>query len=123
MNYNIVSYLIYLPVSVALTIWVGNTLFKNGRIFLLEIFNGNHEFADSVNKLLLMGFYLINFGYALYTLETWRSLESTQELIENLSVKTGGIVIILGLMHFFNLLVLFKMRKRARQAQLQEELG
>jgi len=115
MNYNIITYLIYLPLSVALTVWVGTTLFKNGRIFLIEIFKGNRDHADSVNRLLLVGFYLINFGYTLYMLETWRTINHAQDLIEVLSVKLGGIVIILGLMHFFNLFVLFKMRKKATQ--------
>ncbi len=62
MNYNIVSYLIYIPVTVAITIWVASTLFKNGRVFLVDIFHGNDLLADSVNKLLLVGFYLINIG-------------------------------------------------------------
>ena len=68
MNYTILTYSIYLPTTVLLTIWVARTLFKNGRVFLVEIFHRDEVLADSVNKLLLVGFYLVNVGYAVYTL-------------------------------------------------------
>jgi len=120
MNYNIVSYLIYVPVTVAITIWVASTLFKNGRIFLVDIFHGNDLLADSVNKLLLVGFYLINIGYAIYTLRIFGDILSVQEVMERLSTKLGAIILILGGMHFFNLFVFFKLRSRAKESIKQE---
>lgn len=63
MTIEITTYLLYLAISIALTIWVGRTLFKNGRVFLVDVFHGNESLADSVNHLLVVGFYLINFGY------------------------------------------------------------
>lgn len=36
MNYFILTYLVYLLVSIALTVWVARVLFKNGRIFLVD---------------------------------------------------------------------------------------
>jgi hypothetical protein len=113
MNYTVLTYAIYLPVSIALTIWVARTLFTNGRIFLIEIFHHDHTLADSVNKLLLVGFYLINIGYAVYTLKIFGSIENTQSVIETLSEKIGWIILVLGGMHFFNLFILFNLRKRA----------
>ena len=68
MDYHVTSYIIYLPVTVALTAWVGHKLFKNGKLFLLDIFEQNQALAESINQLLLVGFYLINIGYAVYTL-------------------------------------------------------
>ena len=59
----VVTYAMYLILSIALTIWVARTLFKNGRIFLVDVFRGNEAIADSVNQLLVVGFYLINLGY------------------------------------------------------------
>ncbi len=116
MNYVILSYLLYLPVTVVLTVWVARTLFTNGRVFLIDIFHGNELLADSVNRLLLVGFYLINIGYAVYTMQIFETINSAQALIEILSVKLGAIILILGGMHFFNLFVFFKLRKRATEA-------
>jgi hypothetical protein len=114
MNHIIIAYFIYLPIALAFTIWVGRTLFRNGRVFLLETFHGNAEIADAVNKLLLVGFYLINMGYAVYTLQIMYDINSVRQLIETLSIKIGVIILILGFMHFFNLFVFFQLRKRAR---------
>jgi hypothetical protein len=115
MNYTVLTYCIYLPVTIILTVWVARTLFVNGRIFLVEIFHQDHTLADSVNKLLLVGFYLINIGYAVYTLRITDSIETTQAVIETLSMKIGWIILILGAMHFFNLFILFNLRKKAQQ--------
>lgn len=115
MNYIIITYSLYLVITIALTIWVARTLFKNGKVFLVDIFHGNKELADSVNNLLLVGFYLINIGYAVYTLQVTGSIVNTQEVIEKLSLKIGLIILILGAMHFFNLYIFFTLRKKAAQ--------
>ncbi|MEO7991823.1 MAG: hypothetical protein ABI663_19875 [Chryseolinea sp.] len=115
MNYTILSYALYMPLTIALTIWVANTLFTNGRVFLVDIFHGNELLADSVNKLLVVGFYLINMGYAVYTLQIFGEINSAQVVIEKLSLKLGAIILILGGMHFFNLFVFFKLRRRAKE--------
>jgi hypothetical protein len=113
MNYIIITYSFYLTITIALTIWVARTLFKNGKVFLIDIFHGNKELADSVNNLLLVGFYLINIGYAVYTLQVTTSIRNVQEVIEKLSLKIGLIILILGAMHFFNLYIFFTLRKKA----------
>ncbi|MFL5728030.1 MAG: hypothetical protein ACJ75J_00970 [Cytophagaceae bacterium] len=117
MNYVILTYLVYLFVSITLTILVANVLFKNGRIFLVDIFAGNEPLADSVNKLLLVGFYLINIGYASLALKENLDILNYQVVIERLSYKLGVIILLLGGMHFFNLFVFFKLRKRAQEAR------
>jgi hypothetical protein len=116
MNYTVLTYCIYLPITIILTVWVARTLFVNGRIFLVEIFHQDQILADSVNKLLLVGFYLINIGYAVYTLRIVDSIETTQGVIEILSTKIGWIILILGAMHFFNLFILFNLRKKAQES-------
>lgn len=113
MNPIIITYAFYLVISIVLTIWVARTLFKNGKIFLFDIFHGNRELADSVNNLLLVGFYLVNIGYAVYTLQITQSIQNYQQVIERLSLKIGLIILILGGMHFFNLYIFFKLRNRA----------
>jgi hypothetical protein len=107
------TYLIYLAVSIALTIWVAHTLHKNGRVFLVDVFHGNEALADSVNHLLVVGFYLINFGYVSLALKLGYNVLSAQESIEALSVKVGMVLIVLGGMHFFNLFIFSRMRRRA----------
>lgn len=113
-NYTILAYGLYLVLSITLTIWVARTLFKNGRIFLVDIYHGNEPLADSVNKLLVVGFYLINVGYAVFTLENMGVVDDAVAMFMTLSRSVGTIILILGGMHFFNLFIFFEMRKRAK---------
>ena len=106
-------YFSYLAISIALTIWVARTLHKNGRVFLVDAFHGNADLADSVNHLLVVGFYLINFGYIAFALTTESPMSNFRQIIELESVKIGIVLLILGGMHFFNILVFAKMRSRA----------
>jgi hypothetical protein len=109
------TYLAYLAVSVALTIWVARTLHKNGRIFLVDSFLGNEPLADSVNHLLVVGFYLINIGFVTLALKYGEKAIDAQTALEILSSKVGLVLVVLGIMHFFNLLVFSKLRRRATQ--------
>lgn len=113
MNWIIMTYVAYLAISVALTVWVARTLHKSGRIFLVDSFLGNEKLADSVNHLLVVGFYLINIGYVTLALKYGVAAASAQEAVETLSTKVGLVLLVLGGMHFFNLYVFTKMRKRA----------
>ena len=112
-NLIVVTYLLYLLISVAITIWVARTLYKSGGVFLVDAFHGNEPLADSINHLLLVGFYLINIGYVALALRYGAQAASLQELVENVSTKVGAVLLILGGMHFFNILVFAKMRNRA----------
>ena len=111
------TYLIYLALSIGLTIWVGRTLHKNGRIFLVDVFHGNDALADSVNHLLVVGFYLINFGYVSLALKLGYVIETAEQSVEALSVKIGMVLLVLGGMHLFNLFVFSRMRRRAHPRQ------
>ena len=112
MPVEIITYLVYLAISIALTVWVAHTLHQNGRVFLVDVFHGNEPLADSVNHLLVVGFYLINLGYVSLALKLGYSLASAQEGIEALSVKVGMVLLVLGGMHFFNLFIFSRMRRR-----------
>lgn len=113
MNNFILLYALYMLVTVTVTIWVARTLFRNGKIFLIDIFHGNKELADAVNNLLVVGFYLVNIGYAVVTLRVVGNINNTREVIEVLSAKIGAIILILGCMHFLNMFIFFTLRKRA----------
>src|SRR6266511_2860649 len=112
MTIGITTYLVYLTISIALTIWVARTLHKNGRVFLVDVFHGNEALADSVNHLLVVGFYMINFGYVTLALKYGDKATNAQTALEALSTKVGLVLVVLGVMHFFNLLIFSKMRRR-----------
>src|SRR5436305_8792436 len=113
MTIDIAAYLVYLSISIALTVWVAHTLHKNGRIFLVDAFHGNEALADSVNHLLVVGFYLINIGYVTLALKTAQKPVDMETAIELLSTKIGLVLLVLGGMHFMNMIVFSHLRRRA----------
>lgn len=114
----IACYFTYLAISIALTIWVARTLHRSGRIFLLDALHGNEPLADSVNQLLVVGFYLINIGYIALALKTEDPLTNIRQVIELESAKIGVVLLILGAMHFFNMFVLSKVRRNGRMLRV-----
>lgn len=113
MNTIVVTYLVYLMISIGLTVWVAQTLHKNGRVFLVDVFHGNESLADSVNHLLVVGFYLINMGYVTLALKVGYEVETARASIEALSWKVGMVLLVLGAMHFFNLYLFSRIRTRS----------
>lgn len=107
------EYGIYFVVSLAVTIWVGRTLFRSGRPFLVDAFHGNDTMADSVNNLLIIGFYLVNAGFMLLFLSSKEHPKTGIEVVEHLSKSVGVVVVVLGVMHFINLVVLNSLRTGA----------
>jgi hypothetical protein len=112
----VTTYFVYLVLGVALTVWVARTLFRNGRVFLVDVFGGNAQLADSTNHLLVVGFYLVNLGYVSLALRLGYDVADARGSIEALSQKVGAVLLVLGGMHFFNLYVFARMRRRARLA-------
>jgi len=118
------TYLAYLAISIILTVWVGHTLHKNGRPFLVHAFDGNALLADSINNLLLVGFYLVNFGFVTIALKTDSQVNDLRQSIELLSLKVGMVLLVLGGMHFFNMHMLHKLgRRRAKPPLSPPGLG
>ncbi len=128
MDHTLIAYSIYLPVTIGLTIWVARTLLSNGKVFLVDIFHGQEDLAEAVNRLLQLGFYLISIGTAFVRLEiepekkynqvdssyTEIPIATAQKMIEVLSYKVGGFTLILGLMLFFNLFILLILRSSSK---------
>jgi hypothetical protein len=114
----VLSYLLYLVIAVPLTIWVARTLSHNGRIFLVDVFDGNDDFADAVNKLLVVGFYLVNLGFVTLFLRTRGTVDDARGAIEQLSVKLGTVLVVLGVLHLLNVWVFNAIRRRSRQQEL-----
>jgi hypothetical protein len=116
-GYLIAVYGAYAATSVGLTVWIQRTLFKNGAVFLEDVFHDQPRMADAVNRLLVVGFYLLNLGYASLMLKAQESASAVQA-IEVLSAKLGLLLLSLGGMHFLNLFVFHRIRRRARLAVL-----
>jgi hypothetical protein len=108
-----ITYAFYAAISIAITVWVARTLHHNGRMFLVDSFLGNEKLADSVNHLLVVGFYLINIGWVALALKYGVKPSDLREAIEFLSTKIGIVLLVLGVMHFGNIVVFTKMRARA----------
>lgn len=111
--YIVACYIAYLVISLSVTIWVARTLQKSGRPFLIDAFHGNGELADSVNRLLVVGFYLINIGYVTEALRSTGEVATARSAIELVSDKIGMVLVVLGAMHFMNLYIFNRLRKRA----------
>ena len=112
--YIVPGYLVYLAITLTVTVWVARSLHRNGAIFLVDAFDGNTALAASVNHLLVVGFYLVNVGYVMWMLRTWSEVQTARQLIEYISEKVGVVLVVLGIMHLFNLYVLSRMRKGGR---------
>ncbi len=111
--YTLWGYAIYLPTTIGLTLFVAHRLFKNGLVYMRDIFHGREEMAKSTNQLFKMGFYLLNIGFAFLILEMYA--QDWRDMIEDLSVKIGGFSIYLGIALFFNLFLFFRSKKAAKQ--------
>lgn len=120
-DFTLIAYYIYIPVSILLTWYVARNLFKNGLVYMMDIFNGRKEIAVSTNQLFKTGFYLLNVGFALWILQMGY-IENTQELIEELGQKIGGFSVYLGIILFFNLFMFFRGKKAAKENRMAAQL-
>ncbi|WP_316796760.1 hypothetical protein [Pedobacter agri] len=113
----LIGYAVYLPVALFLTFYVSKTLFKNSKIYMLDIFKGREEIANATNKLFETGFYLLNVGFALLIMKITIYSNSYQDLVEALSSKIGGFSIYLGIMLFINLYFFFRGKRKSKEGQ------
>jgi hypothetical protein len=113
-NHLVTVYLVYAAAGVGLTIWLARTLFKNGAVFLEDVFADHPQMAAAVNRLLVVGFYLLNLGYAFITLKASQPATTPIAAIETLAMKLGALLLSLGGLHFFNLYLFHRMRRRGQ---------
>ena len=114
MNWTVGAYVAYLLIAVPITVWVASTLSHNGRVFLADVFESKLELADAVNRLLVVGFYLLNLGFVMLYLRGGGEVADLTGLFETLSVKIGIVMLVLGVIHFVNVMVFSSMRRRGR---------
>lgn len=112
MDKTVLAYVVYLLISVCLTVWVARTLSSNGRVFLADVLHGNEPLADAVNRLLVVGFYLVNLGFVALYLKSGDTIDDARQIFETLSVKLGVVLLVLGVMHLGNVYALNRFRRR-----------
>ena len=116
-SYLVPVYGAYAVITVSLTVWLARTLFKNGAVFLEDVFKDAPRMAEAVNRLLVVGFYLFNLGYAALIMKA-QGGATVLEAVEVLAWKLGALLLSLGGMHFANMYVFYRIRRRARLAVL-----
>ena len=105
-------YAAYALIAVPLVVWLARTLFKNGAVFLDTVFD-DRRIAEAVNRLLVVGFYLFNLGWTLL----WMKADGAQSeiaAVETLAWKLGALLVALGAMHFANMYLFYRIRRRAQ---------
>lgn len=78
---NTIAYAIYLAITYLITVKVGWRFYRNGRIFILGLLEQNHTLADAINNILLVGYYLVNLGYATVMISSWGTIHSWTEML------------------------------------------
>ncbi|MBX3239372.1 MAG: hypothetical protein KIT80_18975 [Chitinophagaceae bacterium] len=114
MNLNILAYIIYTAITLYIIFWVGRTFYVNGRMFILRLFQNNAEQTDATNNIILIAYYLFNIGYAILQFQTWDNVQTVSKLISSIAGKTGLLVAILALTHYFNMLLIFLLSRRTK---------
>ncbi len=111
MNYNILSYIVYAVVTIYIIVWVGKMFHRNGRIFILDLFQGQTVTADNTNNLLLVAYYLFNIGYAVMQFNNWEHIEDTASMIAGIGYKSGILVLLLAVLHYNNMFIIYLLSK------------
>ncbi|RYY99073.1 MAG: hypothetical protein EOO11_06105 [Chitinophagaceae bacterium] len=116
---NLVAYGMYLLLAYWVTVHVGWTFYRNGRLYILALFRNDAPLADAVNRLLLTGYYLLNLGYVALMLRSWPTLHSWTSVLVSVGTMTGRILLTLGAIHCVNMGVLYLFRRRPEMQTLK----
>lgn len=116
-DYLVPVYATYLVTTVLLCAWLARTLFRNGALFLQDVFPDRPEMAEAVNHLLVTGFAMVNVGYGFFMMKSDGAATGT-DAFEVLAQKLGILLVSLAVVHFVNLVVFHKLGARRRQADL-----
>ena len=116
-NYLVPIYVIYSVISIGLVVWLAHTLFRNGEVFLEDVFEDNPRLAKAVNHLLVVGFYMANLGYAALLLQSNAAADGVVA-VELLVRKLGVLLVSLAVLHFANMYVFYRIRRRATASVL-----
>ena len=118
MNLTVLTYVVYLLLSLVLTVWVARTLSRTGQVFLIALLRGDEALAMAVNRLLALGFYLVDLGFVTLFMRIGGTVASARACFEALSIKLGTVLLLLGAFHLFNVDLLARVRRRAQRAEI-----
>lgn len=107
---NVLSYIIYLFISCFITIYVGWQCYKHGYIYILHLVNDG-RISIAINKILLLGYYLLNIGYITWSLSTWQPVINVPDILAQVCMKIGLITVILCVLHYTNITVIYFLRR------------
>ncbi|MBX3252549.1 MAG: hypothetical protein KF862_00300 [Chitinophagaceae bacterium] len=108
---NILAYIIYFVLTYLITVQAGFIFYRNGKVYILRLLNGDEKLTDFINKMLLTGYYLLNLGHVAFSVHSWNTIESRMELVTIVTTLTGRIMLILAIIHFVNMTVIFLFSK------------
>lgn len=117
MSYNILAYIIYALITIYIIIWVGRQFHRNGRVFILSLFEQRENITDTTNNLLLMGYYLFNIGYAVLQFSFWVEVPNVETMLSSIAGKTGMLILILAGLHYNNMIIIYILSKNKHQIQ------
>ena len=66
----------------------------------------NAQLCLYINNILLTGYYLVNIGYAIYTISTWTNITHPYNIVDTIASHVGTIILILAGLHYMNIIVL-----------------
>jgi hypothetical protein len=109
---NTLAYILYLLLSYFITVHVGLLFYRNGRIYILNLLQGDEQLTGFINKMLLVGYYLLNLGYAALMISSWNTIYTFTELVVSVCTMTGRILLTLAAVHFCNMAVIYLISKK-----------
>lgn len=116
MNFNILGYCLYIVIIGYITIFIGKKFHSNGRVFIHDLFT-DYGLGESVNNILLVGYYLLNIGNAVLMIKEWPELRTLEAVIVEIGVNVGQIVLLLAFMHYVNITLLLLSRSKINKVQ------
>jgi len=112
---NTLAYIIYFAITFFITVYAGFIFYKNGRIYLLALLRNDATSTDAINRLLLLGYYLLNLGYVALMIKAWKTVDSFTELVSSIAQMTSTIMLSLAIVHFCNMTIIYLLSKRRKQ--------
>ncbi len=112
----------YGVIALLLSTLLTRTLFTNGSIFLKEVFGSDSELSKSVNHLLAVGFFMFHLGWALMYMNPVGT-ESPGEAFGLVVKRLALLLIMSGILHGANMVVLFSIRRRGLRTQSAPRSG
>ncbi len=101
-----------------MTVFVGRTLYRHGRAFLIDVFAGRIWLADAISNVLLAGFYLTNSALVLMFLTVRRPPTQWDAALIDLTFKLGVVLLTLGVMHCGNVAILLAVHHWLRHSRV-----